>query len=605
MPKQLQGSERAEARRKQRIIFSLLLTLATLVLYNPISRAPFLNYDDNAYVYQNVHVRQGLTWENVGWAFTSLSESNWHPLTWLSHCLDVSLFGLNPSGPHYLNILLHAANAVLLFLLIEGATGLAWHSLAVASLFALHPLNVESVAWIAERKNVLSMLFLLLALGAYGRYVRKPGVRRYLPVLLFFALGLMSKPQVITLPFALLLLDYWPLCRVGQTEKASGRSWMKLVVEKIPLLLLSLGSAYITMEAQTTAMHIELPFAVRLENAAISYAQYLTKIIWPTNLALIYPHPGASIRRLHALYALLGLSISTIAVFLSRRKYLQVGWLWFLGILVPMIGVVQVGVQAMADRYTYIPQIGVFVILCWAAAEFLSAFPRRAIAASTALGIVLLTMAFASSRYIACWRDNITLWTHVLSVTRNNSIAEDSLAEALVTAGKLEEAVPHFRNAVTINPQDPIANLSLGAYEQTKGHYAVAVSYYATVPRLTQNERLLTLALTNSGYAFYSQRRYADAQRAFEGALEKQPGNPQALLGLGLIAQASGNLMGAVRDYENSLRMQPSDVGYLLLGDALERSGQTAGAQAAKTAAERISSNIDAATAESRRLLVP
>jgi protein O-mannosyl-transferase len=602
-----------EARRKLRLIVSFLLVLVTLALYNPINRAPYLNYDDNAYVYENYHVREGLNRGTIVWAFTTNAESNWHPLTWLSHSLDVTLFGLNPAGPHYVNVLLHAANVVLLFLLLEGGTGMAWRSFAVAALFAVHPLNVESVAWISERKNVLSMFFFLLTLTAYGRYVRKPGVARYALVALCFALGLMAKPQVITLPFALLLLDYWPLRRTddvqtgdaksGEGKLRAERSWGQLIAEKLPLLGLSAASAWMTMKAQSTAMHLEFPLTVRLENAFLAYVKYIAKTLWPVDLAPLYPHPGFTVNAGYAAAAALAVIAITLLAALSQRRYLLVGWLWFLGIMVPMAGLVQVGVQAMADRYAYIPIIGLLVIICWGSANLLEKWHVPRFSGSVAAGFAVIALAFASHRYLDYWKDNLALWTHTLQVTRNNYIAEDSVGDALIKQGRIDEAAVHFQNAVSINPQDPIGNLNLGVFEQQKQNYGAAIAHFETVPRLTQNPRLLALAFTNLGYAYYTAGKYDSARKSFNSALDQQQENSQAFLGLGVIAYGSGDYSQAVDEYEKALRLQASDLGYLLLAQALEKEGRAESARAARAAAERISRNIDTANVEVQRLL--
>ncbi len=602
-----QAPERA---RRVRLICSLLLVLATLSLYNPISRAPYLDYDDNAYVLENFHVRSGLHWDTFVWAFTTRSESNWHPLTWLSHCLDVSLFGLNPAGPHYMNVLFHVANAVLLFLLLDRATRFRWRSLFVAALFAVHPLNVESVAWISERKNVLSMLLFLLTLAAYGWYARKPCVGRYLLVAFTFALALMAKPQVITLPFALLLLDYWPLGRAGSPHPGSGEfasayPWRQLTLEKLPLFFLSAASAWITMLAQTVALHREFPLSIRLQNAALAYVKYIGKTVWPLNLAPLYPHPGFSVNAEHAIFAAILLAIITVLVGVSRRPYLLVGWLWFLGILVPMIGLVQVGVQAMADRYSYIPAIGLFVMACWGISELWKKWHAPRIAGAVLAACVLCSYAFASHRYIDCWKNNLTLWSHTLQITQNNFIAEDSFAQALLAQGKMDEAAAHFQNAVRINPQDPIGNLNLGACEQQKQDYSAAIAHYQDVLQLTRIPRLLALDLTNLGYAYYAQGKIDQAQHSFESALQQQPEDSHAFLGLGVIAYVRGDFPLAVADYQKALRLQNSDLGYLLLAQALDREGNTHAAATARSAAERLSPNINATNAAARQLLAP
>ncbi|HZM10837.1 MAG TPA: hypothetical protein VFC15_11560, partial [Candidatus Limnocylindrales bacterium] len=335
---------------KRIFILGLLLVVATAVLYYPATHHPFVNYDDDAYVTENVHVQAGLNWDTVEWAFTSYDQANWHPVTWLSHALDCQLFQLEPAGHHGTNVLLHALNAALLFWILVQATGSAGRSFMVAALFALHPINVESVVWVAERKNLLSMLFFLLALGVYRWYAREPRPGRYAVVALLFALGLMAKPQVITLPFVLLLWDYWPLRRMfadgefaatGSATVFPARSFSRLVLEKLPLVALSAVSAAITIKAQRVGGGInpELSLSARLANAIVSYARYVGKAVWPTHLAPMYPHPGNSLAKWEVFTALLFLLVVTALVTAGRRhRYLPVGWLWFLGTLIPMIG---------------------------------------------------------------------------------------------------------------------------------------------------------------------------------------------------------------------------------------------------------------------------
>lgn len=597
----------SQIRRRFRLIGSLLLLLATLALYNGISRAPYLNYDDNAYVYENFHVRSGLNRDTLVWAFTTTSESNWHPITWLSHALDVTLFGLNPAGPHFVNVLLHAANAILLFLLLESSTKLLWRSVAVAALFAVHPLNVESVAWISERKNVLSTLFFLFALAAYGWYTRRPAVGRYLLLAVCFALALMAKPQVITLPFALLLLDYWPLARINSDrgDGAVGASVWRLVNEKLPLFGLSAASGWITMKAQIAAVHLDFPLTVRLENAALSYVNYIAKTFWPVDLAPLYPHPGPSVSTSHAVLAALALLAITISVVLNRRRYLLVGWFWFLGTLVPMIGLVQVGVQAMADRYAYIPVIGLFVMICWGFGEVFGKWQIRPAWRALLAGGVLCSLAVASYRYLGYWTDNLSLWSHTIQVTKNNFIADDSIGDALLKRGRMEEAVAHFAHAVSVNPQDPIANLNLGAYEQLKQNNRAAIARFETVLRITQNPRLLALALTNLGYAHYSEGETDLARRCFQSALQEQAENPRALLGLGVLAYASGDIPSAIDEYRNALHLQASDLGYLLIAEAFEKAGNPQSAAEAREDAQRISPDIEGARSAADHLLSP
>jgi protein O-mannosyl-transferase len=593
----------AEPRRhttfpQRNLILCLLLVLATLLLYNPVTRAPFLNFDDVVYVTDNPQVRAGLTWNTMVWAFHTSEAANWHPITWLSHAFDCQIFGLNPAGPHTINILLHAANVVLLFLILRSATGMAGRSLAVATLFALHPINVESVAWIAERKNVLSMLFFLLALAAYGWYVRRASVGRYLVVTAAYALGLMTKPQVITFPFALLLLDYWPLCRL---ERSSVR---KLIWEKVPWFALSAASAVITMKVQAGATQVKLSPWIHLGNAAISYVKYLEKAFWPVDLAPVYPHPELSISvRAAALSAFVIVALTTLAVISRERRPFFVGWFWFLGTLVPMIGLVQVGVQAMADRYAYLPLLGIFVIVSWGAAELISKWHIPAAVPVIGAAAVLLALGFALHRQVSFWSDNVTLWTHTLAITEGNYIADDGLATALIAQGRMDEALPHLQRAQFLRPDDPMATLNIASYEQLHGNYQAALAGYASVPRFTKIPYLLAMARVNSGYAHYSLKQYESAKQDFETTLNEQPGNSMAWRGLGLVAQKAGDNAQATKDYERSVELLPTPAGYLFLAQALEIGGQTEAAHAAQSQAARMTPDLSRDIATVKQLL--
>jgi Tfp pilus assembly protein PilF len=611
--------------QKRRLIFCLLLALATIALYNAVTRAPFLNFDDQVYVTDNPQVRAGLTWNTVLWAFRTPKAFDWHPLTWLSYALDCQMFGLNPEGYHTTNVLLHAANAMLLFLILESATGLAWRSLGVAALFALHPINVESVAWISERKTVLSMFFFLLALAAYGWYTRRPGVGRYLAVTLAYALGLMSKAQVITFPFALLLLDYWPLRRLAQRvappEEVGGElavvpaglSFWKLIWEKAPWFALSAVSAVITMKTggaafnymvETDVTRAKFPLWVSLATAAIAYVKYLGKAFWPANLALVYPHPGFATSIPAAILAAFALvAITAIVVIFRQHRPLFVGWFWFLGTLVPMTGLVPIGVQAMADRYAYIPLLGIFVILCWGAADLIKRWHVPTAVAAAGTAAILLALGFALHRQVSFWSDNVTLWAHTLQITDANFTAEDNLATALITQGRVEEALPHLLRARWLRPDDPLSALNIATYLQMHGKYQAALDGYTTVVQLTKTPSLLATARANSGYAHYSLKQYGNAQRDFEAALKEQPANSSAYRGLGLLAQRAGDIARAAKDYERSVELQSSPVGYLLLAQALEIGGQAEAARAAQSQAARMTQDLNDDIAVVRQLL--
>ena len=598
---------------KRTVILALLLILATLALYNPASRHPFVNFDDDGYVTNNSHVRAGLSWGTVKWALTTTELANWHPLTWLSHVLDFQLFGLNPAGHHDTNILLHAANVALLFLLLQWTTGFTWRSLMVAALFALHPINVESVAWISERKNLLSMLFFLLALWAYAWYARNPGVRRYAIVVFCFGLGLMAKPQIITLPFVLLLWDYWPLRRMfpGQRDLASrhaARPFSALVLEKIPLLVLAAVSAIITMEAQQAGgalrSALEVSFAARLENAAVAYARYFGKAFWPARLAPLYPLHASSPPGWQVAAASLFLLAVTVAVVMARKqRYLMVGWFWFLGTLVPMIGLVQVGEAAMADRYAYLPFLGLFFMVCWGVAEWaaqLKISPHwLAIPGLAALGALAGMVHFQ----LGYWSDNVTLWSHTIEITRANFVAQDNLGGALLLRGNLDEAMPHFRTASQINPRDPLSTINIASYELQKGHLKSAIELCNRVLQITSNAGLRSNALSGLGSAYRQQGKLGEAEQSYEDALKLFPGNARAWVGLGLLSQKTGDFTQAANRFSHAVEIEPTDIGYLLLAKALEGTGRSVEAQDAAQAAQQISRDLSAAQQEAGKLL--
>jgi len=514
------------------LVLGCLLAFATIALYHPVVHYPFANADDDSYISDNVHVKYGLDWETVKWSFTTFRDANWHPLTWLSHALDCHLFFLDPGKHHQTNVLLHACNVLLLFWVLLRATGCTGRSAMVAALFALHPINVESVVWIAERKNLLSMLFFLLALGAYRWYALKPRVDRYTLVAFLYALGLMAKPQVVTFPFVLLLWDYWPLRRMfaggrESSEPATAtvippRSFAWLVVEKLPLFVLSAASAVITMKAQRLGGAMSgpqntYPFLLRLENAVVSYVRYMDKAVWPSHLAFMYPHSSFAVWQV--VTALVLLLVITAMVFVNRRRrYLIVGWFWFLGTLVPMIGLVQVGAQAMADRYAYLPVVGLFIMICWGVSEWAEqrhSYSTWLVAPSI---VALLTLAVVAHRQIGYWSDNVTLWAHTVQVTSGNWIAENNLGAALMDRGQMDDAMVHFRSAEAIYPDDPRTYLFLGYCEQRRGNLRGAIEQYRKVLLVTQNNiwnnaQLRDDAFVNTGNAY---RDLGDPVRAAE-----------------------------------------------------------------------------------------
>ncbi len=621
VPERLEGpgvstlSKLFESPERRTLVVCLLLTVVVLLSYNSVAHNGFLNYDDDQYITHNPHVRAGLTWATVKWAFTTFHDANWHPLTWLSHALDCELFGLNPAGHHYFSVLLHAINAILLFLLLQYATGSFWRSLMVAALFALHPMNVESVAWAAERKNVLSMLFFLLALYAYIWYSRRPEVHRYAAVAFFFALALLAKPQVITFPLLLCLFDYWPLCRFGGPATAgpaaNGDSpkfrigW--LLLEKLPLLLLSAASAVVTMKAQATAGAIQAQYSVllRLETAVISYVEYLGKALWPSKLVVLYPHPTQLYPAWQVGACVVLLLLVTAFVLRARdQRYLVVGWLWFLGSLVPMIGLVQVGRQSIADRYVYIPFVGLFLMLTWLAADWGRARQvRTSWLAIPAISCVLVLGAL-TYRQVGYWHDIPSLWLHTLALTRDNYIAHDTLGEYLSSQDRVEEAAAQFRASLVILPSDPLANLNLGNYENSRGNLPGAIERYQVVALHAADPTVLAAAYGNLGSAYREMGESVKAKQCFETALRWAPRQPMSMIGLGLIAEKNGDFAEAVRQYARAMAVQPTDVGYLLLAQALQEQGQLDQAKAISKRVARFSPNLAEAqkTAELLRI---
>ena len=526
-----------------RYLCLVVLMAATLIVYSPVKQYPFINLDDQPYVVHNAKIQQ-LNWETVKWSFTTFHSANWHPLTWLSHAIDYHFFALDAGRHHETNLLLHTMNAMLLFWVLAKATGYSGRSLAVALLFALHPINVESVAWIAERKNLLSLLFFLLALGAYRWYASRPHVGRYLWVAFLFALGLMSKSQVITLPFVLLLWDYWPLGRVlrggdvsaavpeaAEVIPAKRLSW--LVLEKLPLLGLAAASAVITMKAQiaggTTGGAVNtFSFGARLGNAILAYLRYLWAAIWPTHLAFFYPHARVSPPAWQvAGAAALLLLITWWAVSRRDQRYLAVGWLWFVGTMIPMIGIVQVGSQAMADRYAYLPFIGLFIAFCWGIADGVEHWPfsRVWLPASTVAVLVLLSVA--THRQLSYWSDELTLWEHSAEAVPNNWMAENKIGEELWRQGDRESAISHFRAAAAMEPLFPFPHLHIGIYEEEHQHPREALQQLQQVIDLTQpyakdTPLIRSNALVYMSYAYNQLGDYANQQKYVDLAAQQQ-----------------------------------------------------------------------------------
>ncbi|HKM85072.1 MAG TPA: tetratricopeptide repeat protein [Terriglobales bacterium] len=572
-------------------LVGLLLFFGTLALYYPALQNGFVNYDDPAYVTSNWHVQQGLTSRSLAWAFTSTSEANWHPLTWISHMLDVQLFGLGPAGHHAQSVLWHAVNVALLFLLLAKATGFVGRSAVVSALFAVHPLNVESVAWVAERKTVLCTFLFLLALGAYGWYVKRPRTSRYLLVALLFALALMAKPMVITLPFALLLLDFWPLQRFPETPPA------KLFLEKIPLLALSAASAAMTLYAQRAGGAVGsaelLPLTMRVKNAIYSYLIYMEKAVWPSRLAVFYSHPEGSLALWKVLTAAAVLAAITAASWHFReRRYLLVGWLWFLGTLAPMIGIVQVGRQAWADRYAYLPLWGLFVIGVWLASEGATRISLSRTAQIAIAAAVLLGYSAAAHIQIQYWRDSYSLFAHAIQVTDANPIAEGNLGSALMEMRRPDLAVPHLERAIQLMPTFSTAHYDLGTLLQRQNELDRAQQEYQLALQYAPDEREAAQTHNNLGVLFNQLGRRDEAVAEFTEAIALNPYAQNSLVGRGLIEREEGKLDDALQDFARAAQVAPSPSAFYWQGRVLEEKGQLPSAAEAYRAALKLAPNF-------------
>ena len=488
----------------QPLIISLVLIAATFIVFWQVRHHQFVSFDDYRYVVENPYVVRGLTFRSVIWAFTATHASNWHPLTWLSHMLDCGLYGLNPGGHHVTSLLFHIASTLMLFLVLKQMTGALWRSGFVAALFALHPLHVESVAWVAERKDVLSTFFWMLTMWAYFRYVQRPGFNRYLVVLLSFILGLLSKPMLVSLPFVMLLLDYWPLCRFqfGQLM-GNGNSRMQrslssidrrssvfhLILEKVPFFVLSAISSFLTFYAQEKGGAIGslafLPLGTRIVNALVSYVSYIWKMIWPQHLALLYPYPERFPIWEVVGAGLLLVGISVLVMRAARgRPYLLVGWLWYLGTLVPVIGLVQVGAQAMADRYTYVPLIGLFIMVAWGLSDFLKGWRYRRGVLAISAGVLFSILMIVTWVQVQYWENSIVLYKHTLEVTVNNYLIHNNLGIVFFRQGKYQEAANQYNEALRINPNSAEAHYNLGNAYLMIGDRGLALREYEILKTL-------------------------------------------------------------------------------------------------------------------------
>ncbi len=581
--------------RQTVILLSLALAVLTFALYLPALHNGFVNYDDPDYVTRNGRVLQGLNWENVKWAFgTQNSVANWHPLTWLSHMADVEIFGLRPWGHHLVNILLMAANSVLLFWFLTATTEKSWRSAAVAAIFAVHPLNVEPVAWIAERKQGLSLFFMFLALLAYAWYAKRPGVSRYWLVAVLFALALMAKVMIITLPFALLLLDYWPLQRfscvgTGGRPARFWNSFLMLAKEKIPLILITLAVSWINLVVQRSqgAVAAAMPFRWRLKNAIFSYAEYLWKTIWPARLAVFYPHPENRLPLWEVFIATVVLvTISALVWKYRERKYLPTGWLWYLGTAFPMIGLVQAGRQGMADRYAQLPLIGIFIAVVWLVADAMDRRPQLSPAVAAAgFAAVLLPLIFVTHRQIGYWKNSETLFTHALEVTTHNGTAEDNLGVALMEKGDLAAAFPHFQAAVQFSPDLGSAHYNLGVLLQRSGQLPDAVTQYRLAISHAGDPGEAAQAHNNLGVLYLGLNNLTVAKAEFDKAISLNRNELNSYIARGTVEFRLGKFDDAIADFLQASARARSPLAFYWLGRAEEAKGDFAHAKGAYMAA--------------------
>ena len=542
----------------------LLLLCVTFAVYAPVLQHGFVEWDDPYYVTENAHVRAGLSASGAVWAFTSRELANWHPVTWLSHMVDVSLFGMAPGGHHLTSLLLHLVNTLLLFVALRRMTGSPWRSLTVAALFALHPLHVESVAWVSERKDVLSTTFWLLALWAYASYAERAGPVRYVLVALAFGLGLMAKPMLVSLPLTLLILDGWPLARVV----GSGFSaWSPRVVEKLPLVAMSLAVSASAWVAQRSAGAItDTPLATKLANVVLGYFGYLVNMIWPARLSAFYPYELSPAFGEVAVAAAVLVAVSVGVWFGRSRPYLLAGWLWYLVTLAPVSGLVRIGQQQMADRYSYVPLIGVFVMLVWSAAELVARKPGARLLSQTsavAAVMVIAVLALGARRQVGYWRDGVTLWERAIEVGGNSTVSQNNLGVALQKAGRLDEAATAFAEAVRLEPRNAKAHANLANVRFMQGRYAEAIVSYEEALRLdpanTQARRDLAKTHFNQANSAWREGHLDAALLQYREAIRWAPEDASYHRALGMAMVQKGQARDAVYAFEESLRLDPGN----------------------------------------------
>lgn len=524
------------ARLSLKFAVCVLLVAITWAVFGQTLGHQFVNYDDPLYVTENAHIRAGSTWPGVLWAFTHVHSQNWHPLTSMSHMLDCQLFGLQPGGPHFVNVLLHSAGVLLLFLLLEQMTGELWLSAFVAAIFAIHPLRVESVAWIAERKDVLSGIFFMLTLMSYVRYVRRPSASRYVHMSILFACGLMSKPMLVTVPVILLLLDYWPLDRWSGSRSTT----RKLIAEKIPLVALSIGACVATLLAQNFALGSTdyLPLTWRVTNAIVTYFDYVRQTFWPIDLIPFYVHPEGRLEISRLILAVLILVAITAVVFVRRRKnpYLVVGWLWYFVMLIPVIGVIQVGLQGRADRYTYLPQIGLCLAIAWLGRDLTKSWREQKIILAATAAIVISALAILSWKQTTHWRDSEALWSHTLTITPDSDVAHAGLAGVLFVRGQVDAAILHYKRAIELRDGNVAAHYGLGRALASEQKVDEAILHFKKALSIQPDD---TEASNYLGMMFANKGEIGNAMAAWRQTLSFDPDNGNAANNLAWVLATS------------------------------------------------------------------
>ena len=579
-------------RRLVTLYICLFLIVITYVSFSRILQNGFINFDDTEYVVKNPQVTSGLTFEGVKWAFTKFHFYNWHPLTWISHMADYEIYGLNAGGHHLTNLLLHILNTLLLFLVLKWITGSVWQSAFVAALFAVHPLHVESVAWVSERKDVLSTLFWILTIWAYAYYAENKGINRYFLTLFCFALGLMSKPMLVTLPFVLLLLDYWPLRRIKsihsnyerdvQAERAFDKEFKKtsfynLVLEKVPFLILSIFTCFLTFFAQKYGGAVKsldlFPLNLRIANALISFLNYIKKMFLPVRLAILYPYPEI-LPIWHVLAA--GFLIIGSFIFIIRKSgkypYLMTGWLWYMGTLMPVIGLVQVGLQSMADRYTYIPLIGLFIIITWGISDIIQKFPfRRSMIGGFSI-LIIAALMISTWLQTGYWHNTKTLLEHTIRVTNKNYLAYHGLGVALIEQGRTKEGIDNLYNALQIKYDYAEAHKNLGIVLVSQGRLDEAIMHYEEALRISPDSEILHNSI---GIALFKKGNIQESITHFSEAIRIWPDYVRAHNNLGIALASQGNIQEAILHYKNALKIKPDYAeAHFNMGIALEKLGK-------------------------------